>query len=114
MRQEVLQAEDAGGHSSWTDFSPLQAAARAGPRLQPHTIRGFQGGAWSGVDGDGRRECPEGFNARLGRGTRWCDSAPSVDSAGGYARIAHLSAPRVTSTVKRPAPSGVMISRPRA
>ena len=64
MRQEVLQAEDAGGHSSWTDFSPLQAAARAGPRLQPHTIRGFQGGAWSNVDGDGQRGCPEGFNAR--------------------------------------------------
>ncbi len=32
----------------------------------------------------------------------------------GYARIAHLSAPRVTSTVKYPSPSGLMTSRPRA
>ncbi len=31
-----------------------------------------------------------------------------------YARIAHLSAPRVTSTVKRPSPRGVMTRRPRA
>jgi hypothetical protein len=40
------------------------------------------------------------------------EHAPST--ALGYARIAHLSAPRVTSTMKRPAPSGVMTSRPRA
>jgi hypothetical protein len=32
----------------------------------------------------------------------------------GYARIAHLSAPRVTSQVKRPSPSGMMTRRPRA
>jgi hypothetical protein len=35
-------------------------------------------------------------------------------TAVGYARISHLSAPRVISTVKRPSPSGVMTSRPRA
>src|SRR5216683_776800 len=33
MRQDFLQAEDAGGHGSWTDFSPLKAAARAGPTV---------------------------------------------------------------------------------
>src|SRR6266852_5569008 len=49
---------------------PLKATARARPRLQPRTIRGFQGGAWLGGDGDGQRERPEGFNARLSRGRR--------------------------------------------
>ena len=39
------------------------------------------------------------------------EHAPST--AVRYARIAHLSAARVTSTVKRPSPSGVMTSRPR-
>jgi len=33
---------------------------------------------------------------------------------GHYARMAHLSASRVTSTVKRPSPSGMMTRRPRA
>jgi hypothetical protein len=32
----------------------------------------------------------------------------------GYARMAHLSARRATSMVKRPSPSGMMASRPRA
>jgi hypothetical protein len=40
------------------------------------------------------------------------EHAPST--ALGYARIAHMSAPRVTSQVKRPAPSGMMTRRPRA
>ena len=65
MLQDFLQAEDTGGHGSWTDFSLLKAAARAGPRLQPHTISGFHGGAWWGVAGDGQQECPERFNSRL-------------------------------------------------
>jgi len=38
----------------------------------------------------------------------------ALSTALGYVRTAHLSAPRVTSQVKRPSPSGVMTRRPRA
>ncbi len=51
---------------------------------------------------------------QLPLGSSHVDRPPALSTAVGYARIAHLSAPRVTSAVKRPSPSGVMTKRPRA
>ena len=39
---------------------------------------------------------------------------PGEQVAGDNSRVAQLSAPRVTSAVKRPSPSGMMTKRPRA
>jgi hypothetical protein len=51
--------------------------------------------------------------------TAWCVKVATISSwrtglVVSYVRSAHLSAPRVTSAVKRPLPSAVTTSRPRA
>jgi hypothetical protein len=59
MRQDFLQGEDAGGHGSCTDFSPLKAAARAGPPGEAAHYQELADCGIASLDGDGQRELPQ-------------------------------------------------------